>query len=116
MYHLLQQSATLHFVLYFVCLLLQSAIISLNSINKLIFVMVKCCVFIAVRTEFLNVLLRRPWLQRFKRCLFAEHGYVRWCPQNTVNIGFYATIRKKNVTSGKYDVSITLWFVLLNKL
>jgi hypothetical protein len=30
-------------------------ITSLNSINQLIFVMGKCCVFIAVRTEFLVV-------------------------------------------------------------
>jgi hypothetical protein len=29
----------------------------LNSINKLIFVMVKSCVFFAVRTEFLNIIL-----------------------------------------------------------
>jgi hypothetical protein len=32
------------------------AIISLNSVNQLIFVMVKCCVFFAVRTEFLNII------------------------------------------------------------
>jgi hypothetical protein len=31
-----------------------TAIISLNSINKLIFVMVKCGVLFEVRTEFLN--------------------------------------------------------------
>jgi hypothetical protein len=30
--------------------------ISLNSVNHLIFVMVKCCVFYAVRTEFLNII------------------------------------------------------------
>jgi hypothetical protein len=28
--------------------------ISLNSVNQLIFVMVKCCVLFVVRTEFLN--------------------------------------------------------------
>jgi hypothetical protein len=27
-----------------------------HSINKLIYVMVKCCVFFAVRTEFLNII------------------------------------------------------------
>jgi hypothetical protein len=32
----------------------QAAIISLNSVNQLIFVTVKCCVFFAVRTEFLS--------------------------------------------------------------
>jgi hypothetical protein len=30
--------------------------ISLNSISQLIFVMVKCCVFFAVRTDFLNII------------------------------------------------------------
>jgi hypothetical protein len=29
----------------------------LNSVNQLIFVMVKCCVFFAVRAEFLNIIL-----------------------------------------------------------
>jgi hypothetical protein len=31
-------------------------IISLNSINQLIFVMVKCCVLFEVRTELLNII------------------------------------------------------------
>jgi hypothetical protein len=30
--------------------------IFLNNINQLIFVTVKCCVFFAVRTEFLNII------------------------------------------------------------
>jgi hypothetical protein len=34
-----------------------SSIFSLNIINKLIFVTVKCCVFFEVRTGFLNILL-----------------------------------------------------------
>jgi hypothetical protein len=34
----------------------QIAIISLNSANQLIYVMVKCCVFFPVRTEFLNII------------------------------------------------------------
>jgi hypothetical protein len=33
---------------------LQTAIISLNNVNQLIFVMVKCGVLFEVRTEFLN--------------------------------------------------------------
>jgi hypothetical protein len=33
-----------------------TAIISLNSVNQLIFVMVKCYVLFEVRTEFLNVI------------------------------------------------------------
>jgi hypothetical protein len=41
---------------YFVRFSLQTAIISLNSVNQLIFVTVKCCVYFAVRTEFLNVI------------------------------------------------------------
>jgi hypothetical protein len=35
----------------------ETEIISSNSVNQLIFVMVKCCVFFAVRTEFLNIFL-----------------------------------------------------------
>jgi hypothetical protein len=38
----------------FVRFSLQTAIISLNSVNQLIFVMVKCGVLFEVRTEFLN--------------------------------------------------------------
>jgi hypothetical protein len=55
---MLQQSVTLHFV--FVCFVrfsLQTAIISLNSVNRLIFVTVKCGVFFEVRTELLNIIL-----------------------------------------------------------
>jgi hypothetical protein len=37
----------------------QPAIISLNSVNQLICVMVKRCVFFAVRTEFLNIISTR---------------------------------------------------------
>jgi hypothetical protein len=33
-----------------------TATISLNSVNHLIFVMVKCGAFFAVRTEFLNII------------------------------------------------------------
>jgi hypothetical protein len=35
---------------------LSTAIISLNNINQLIFVMVKCSVLFMVRTEFLNII------------------------------------------------------------
>jgi D-alanyl-lipoteichoic acid acyltransferase DltB (MBOAT superfamily) len=56
-YHLLQQSATLHFVFMgFVWFSQETAIISLNRINQLIFVMVEFCVFFAVRAEFLNII------------------------------------------------------------
>jgi hypothetical protein len=54
MNHLLWQSVMLHFVFIgFARFSLQTAIISLNSVNQLIFVMVKCVLF-EVRTEFLN--------------------------------------------------------------
>jgi hypothetical protein len=33
-----------------------TGIISLNSVNQLVFVMVKCGVFFAVRTEFLSII------------------------------------------------------------
>jgi ABC-type multidrug transport system permease subunit len=36
--------------------LVQTTIISSNSINQLIFVMVKCGVLFEVRTEFLNII------------------------------------------------------------
>jgi D-alanyl-lipoteichoic acid acyltransferase DltB (MBOAT superfamily) len=55
MNHLLWQSVMLHFVFIgFVWFSLQTEIISLNSINQLIFVMVKSGVLFEVRTEFLN--------------------------------------------------------------
>jgi hypothetical protein len=38
----------------FLCFSLYTAIISLNNVNQLIFVMVKCGVLFEVRTEFLN--------------------------------------------------------------
>jgi hypothetical protein len=57
MSNLLQQSVTLHFVFKsFVWFSMLTAIISVNSVNQLIFVMVKCGVFFAVRTEFLNII------------------------------------------------------------
>jgi hypothetical protein len=62
MYHLLQQSVTVHFV--FMDFIWLSAIIFLNNINQLIFVMVKCCVFFEVRTEFLN------------RSIFSSKSYI----------------------------------------
>jgi hypothetical protein len=33
-----------------------NTVISLNSVNQLIFVMVKCCVLFEVRAEFLNII------------------------------------------------------------
>jgi hypothetical protein len=36
--------------------LVQTAIISLNTVNQLIFLMVKCDVLFEVRTEFLNII------------------------------------------------------------
>jgi hypothetical protein len=51
------QSLTLHFVFVgFVWFPPLPAIISLNSINQLIFVMVKCCVLFEVRTESLTII------------------------------------------------------------
>jgi hypothetical protein len=41
-------------------------IISLNSINKLIFVMVKCYVFFEVGTGFLNIICMNFGIRRFK--------------------------------------------------
>jgi hypothetical protein len=55
--HLLWQSVMLHFVfMSFALFSLQTAIISLNSVNQLIFVMVKYGVLFEVRTEFLNII------------------------------------------------------------
>jgi hypothetical protein len=64
MYHLLYVLVTMHFGhIVHVCLpmcvvwfSLQTAIISLNSVNRLIFVTVKCCVFFAVRDELINII------------------------------------------------------------
>jgi hypothetical protein len=55
MSHLLQQSIL--FILYlFRMILIVNRDISLNSVNQLGFVTVKSCVFLAVRTEFLNII------------------------------------------------------------
>jgi D-alanyl-lipoteichoic acid acyltransferase DltB (MBOAT superfamily) len=55
MNHLLCQSVMLHFVFIgFAWFSLKAAIISLNSVNQLINVMVKCGVLFEVRTGFLN--------------------------------------------------------------
>jgi hypothetical protein len=57
MYHLLYQSVTVHLV--FMCLVRFSVlteIISLKSINQLIYVMVMWGVLYEVRTEFLNIM------------------------------------------------------------
>jgi hypothetical protein len=55
MYHLLYYSATLYFVFVdFVWFSRKTAIISLNNVNQLIFVMAMCGVLFEVRTEFLN--------------------------------------------------------------
>jgi D-alanyl-lipoteichoic acid acyltransferase DltB (MBOAT superfamily) len=55
MYHLLYQSATLHSVFMGLVLFSKKTVITtLNSVNQLILVMVKCGVLFEVRTEFLN--------------------------------------------------------------
>jgi hypothetical protein len=57
MYHLLYRSVILHFVFMgLVWSSVQTAIVSLNSVNQLIFVMVKCDVLFEVQTEFLNII------------------------------------------------------------
>jgi hypothetical protein len=56
-YRVLKQSVTLEFVLVcFVRFSELTAVISLNSVNRLIFVTVKCGVFFAVRTELLKII------------------------------------------------------------
>jgi hypothetical protein len=55
MFHLLQLSVTLHFLLMFL-MFLTAVTASLNSINQLIFGMVKCCVLFDVWTEILNII------------------------------------------------------------
>jgi ABC-type transport system involved in cytochrome bd biosynthesis fused ATPase/permease subunit len=55
MYHLLYQSVLPCFVFVaFVWFSAKTGVIFLNSVNQLIFVMVKCGVLFEVRTEFLN--------------------------------------------------------------
>jgi hypothetical protein len=55
MYHLLSQSVMLHFVfMRFIQFSAYKVIISLNSINQLIFVMAKCGVLFEVWNKFLN--------------------------------------------------------------
>jgi hypothetical protein len=55
MYRLFEQEVTLHYLcMCFLWFSVQTVIISLNSVNQLIFVMVKCGVLFEVRTGFLN--------------------------------------------------------------
>jgi hypothetical protein len=59
MYHLLYQSVIVRSAFMgFVWVSMWTAIISLNRVNKLIFVMVKCGVFFEVWTQFLNIIYR----------------------------------------------------------
>jgi hypothetical protein len=45
------------FCIFGICTILNiKKIISLNNVNQLIFVMVKCCVLFEVRTEYLNII------------------------------------------------------------
>jgi hypothetical protein len=73
MYHVLQQSVSLHFAdIVFMCFLrfsLYTLIISLNSVTQLIFVMVKCGVFFAVWTGLLNL--------RFIYIFYAQSNLIR---------------------------------------
>jgi hypothetical protein len=54
---------------------LQTAIISLNSINQLIFVMVKCDVLFEVRTEFLNVVWTSFGLKGWIKLVIVNSNY-----------------------------------------
>jgi hypothetical protein len=53
-------------------------IISVNSVNRFIFVMVKCCVFLEVRPEFLIIILTRFGFQGIKRF---QSAVMRVCVQ-----------------------------------
>jgi hypothetical protein len=57
MYQILCPSVIMHFVFMgFVRCSVETAIISLNGVKQLIFVMVKCGVLFEVRTEILNII------------------------------------------------------------
>jgi hypothetical protein len=75
MYHLLYQSVTFHFVFMGVFMIL-----SVNSVNYLIFVMVKCSVLFEVRPE----LLKSYTSFGFTFTLFLPEGRagVAWEPSN----------------------------------
>jgi hypothetical protein len=63
----------------FVWFSLQTAIISLNSVNRLISVMVKWGVFFAVSTEFLNIMQTSFGLQRVNTALSLSFSvYITW--------------------------------------
>jgi hypothetical protein len=54
-----QQLSILYYFMSLERFSLQTAIISLNSVNRLIFVTVKSCAFFAVQTELLNIIYTR---------------------------------------------------------
>jgi hypothetical protein len=51
-------------------------IIYLNSINQLIFIMVKCCVFFEVRTEFVNDIRHKLRFQRVSLIYCSRPGVL----------------------------------------
>jgi hypothetical protein len=70
----------MHFVFIgFVWFLLLTVIISLNSINQLIFVMVKCGVLFEVRTEFLHNIYTSFVFKWLKRTLVAHVAWGKAC-------------------------------------
>jgi hypothetical protein len=60
----------------------QTAIISLKSVNQLMFVMVRCGVLFEVRTEFLNVIKDKPRLQAVKLAQLSGAA-IRFCVRST---------------------------------
>jgi hypothetical protein len=74
-------------------------ILTVNSVNQLIFVMVKSCVFFAVRTEFLNMIsasfgfrvLSTVGFFKLKNQLPPSRGFVLLIPIN--NVTSIATVR-----------------------
>jgi hypothetical protein len=97
MYHLHFQSITLHFVFMgFAWFSLKTAIISLNSIKKFIFVMVKCGIFFSVRTEFLNIILTS----------FGFKGLIEWWADPVI---FRETVMERNISQHFMEISGQLY-------
>jgi hypothetical protein len=70
MYHLLYQSLKLHFVfVVFVWFSTRTRNIFLNSVNKLIVVMVKRGILFDVRAEFLSIIQKRFGFKGLTNCM-----------------------------------------------
>jgi hypothetical protein len=87
MYRLLQQAVSPHFLLVFHMNINVNRVIFLNSVNKLIFVMVKCGVLFLVQTELLGLFRQISTFERFVETPTTDFVDVRKEDLQTKHLG-----------------------------